>query len=90
MESFFHLQIEYSIDFPISLFRSSGVDDSDPIHYTVDMSVYSDIRHVIEDREDDFCCLDSDTRECLYECKIIRDDSVISAREYGSGFLDET
>lgn len=61
----------------IGLFGRFGRDDTDTIHDSMDMRIYSHIGHIIEHREDDFRCLDSDARKGLYELEIVRKDSVI-------------
>ena len=52
--------------FFIGLFWSSGFHDSHSIHHAMDMCIDADKRHIVEMREDDFCCLDADSGESLH------------------------
>ena len=78
---------ENAIDCSISLFRPLGGDDPNTIHHTVDMSIDSNIRHIIENREDDFRGLDTNSRKCLKEREIIRDHSLVFIRKVYFGFF---
>ena len=71
MDDTLGLNIEYSIEFPIRLSWSVGIDDSESVHYAVDMCIDADIWHIIEDSEDDLGGFDTNTRKCLDEFQII-------------------
>ncbi len=73
----------------ICLFWCLRVDDPDPIHYTMNMCIDADIRRIIEDREDDFRGLDTDSWKCLQKYEIIRNHSIILRRENRTRFLDK-
>lgn len=57
--------IEHEIESPVSLFWCLGIDDAEAIHHSMDMRIDTDIWHIVENREHDFGCLDTDTWECL-------------------------
>lgn len=74
---FLLFQSEYPVYLSVRLLRCSRLYDTDTVHDAVDMGIDTDIGHIIEHWEDDFRCLDPDTRECLEECEVIRDRSLI-------------
>lgn len=79
---------QYRFNSCIGLFWGVGFHDSYTIHHTMDVCVDTHIGHVVEDREDDFGCLDANTWKSLQECEIIRDDSILFFRETNSSCLD--
>ncbi len=53
-------------EFFICLFWRFGFHDSHSIHHTVDVRIDTDKGHIVEMREDDFCCLHADSGESLH------------------------
>lgn len=74
----------------ICLFRSLCFCDSDSICNSMNMCINSDIRHIIEYWEDNFCCFYSYSRKCLNEFEVIWYDWVVFFRNESSGFFDKS
>lgn len=65
MHAAFLFIAEEFFEFFISLLRSFRLHNAHTIHHTMNMSIDTDKRHIVEMREDDFCCFDSHARESL-------------------------
>ena len=53
------------------------------------MRVDTNVRHIIEDREDDLCCFYSYSWESLNQCEIIRNNSRVFSGQDCSRLFDE-
>jgi hypothetical protein len=67
MDHSLRLRIEHEIESPISLLWSLGIHYTETVHHTMDVCIDTDIRHIIEYREDNLRRLDPDTWEGLDE-----------------------
>ena len=89
MENPFFFYREYSLYGSICLIWDLRLDYTETIHDSMYMGVDSDIRHIIEYGEYDFCCFYTDTRKCLNETQVIWEDAMVALCEYSSSFFYE-
>ncbi len=87
MKYLFGSSIKYAIYLPICLFGSFCIYDTETIHHTMYMRIDSDIWHIVEYGEDDFCSLDPYAWEGLDQFQIIWDISSILYGEYRPCFF---
>lgn len=71
----------------VCLFWSICLHDSYTIEYSVNMSINTDIRHIIEYGQYYFCGLNTDSWKSLYQLEIIRDYSIVFLCEASSSFF---
>lgn len=89
MQYAFLFQRKNLLDFPIGLFWSPSRYNSDTIHDSVNMRVDTNVRHIIENREDDLCCFYSYSWESLNQCEIIRNNSRVFLGQDCSRLFDK-
>lgn len=87
MEFLFCICIKNILNLFICLFRSICIYYSNSIHDSMDMSIYSYIRSIIENSKDYFRCLDTNTWKSLHEQKIIRNNTIILICDYCQALL---
>ncbi len=75
------------IDCFISLFWGFCHDDSKTIHHTMNMGIYTYIRHIIEDRENYLGRFDANTWKSLQEFEFIGNASIVFTGKTRSSFL---
>lgn len=88
-----HLLFDYVVKkyiyFSISFFGSFCFYYSYTIEYSMNMSIDTDIRHIIEYREYYFRSLNANTRKALYSVQIVWNYSIMFLGQDGSGFFDK-
>lgn len=72
-------------EFFICLFWRFGFHDSHTIHHSMDMGIDTDKGHIVEMREDDFCCLDADSGESANGFEGVWDFSSMFVYEFFCG-----